>query len=241
LLDNFFPVRTGIVLNHVRGGGASFPALFPSIDAPAMNRHGGAVSSRFDVELSAPEGTIYYTLDGTDPRLPGGAISSAAVAASGPFRLVENSTVKARALRDGEWSALSEAFFTVNNSIFSPGDFNADGTADKADLAVLVLALQDPHAYEAAYGAPGSLAGDGDGDGDLDFDDIDDVLVVIGVARTAADAGEGQSAAPDRAESNRRTRKLGESTEGTITRRFQLDSVSAHEWRTQPDTRKLRA
>jgi hypothetical protein len=42
----------------------------------------GAVAAGTPVTLTAPGGTIYYTTDGSDPRLAGGAISSAAIAIS---------------------------------------------------------------------------------------------------------------------------------------------------------------
>ncbi len=36
---------------------------------PAFNRQGGHVDAGFPLEMTAPSGAIYYTLDGTDPRL----------------------------------------------------------------------------------------------------------------------------------------------------------------------------
>jgi hypothetical protein len=70
LIDTFFPVRTQIVLNQLRNRG-----LYPKIDAPIFNvngsyRHGGAVSTKDAVSMTAG-GAIWYTLDGTDPRIPG--------------------------------------------------------------------------------------------------------------------------------------------------------------------------
>jgi hypothetical protein len=56
---------------------------------------------------------IYYTLDGTDPRLPGGTVSSAALAYQGPITLNGSTPVMARALQGSEWSGLSSAQFTV--------------------------------------------------------------------------------------------------------------------------------
>ena len=42
---------------------------FPIIDAPTMNKYGGDVSSGFTFLIGAPQGNIYYTVDGSDPRL----------------------------------------------------------------------------------------------------------------------------------------------------------------------------
>ena len=50
--------------------------------APAFSFPGGAIAPGFALTITAPtreaNSTIYYTLDGTDPRLPGGSVSPAA-------------------------------------------------------------------------------------------------------------------------------------------------------------------
>ncbi|MGV3533911.1 MAG: lamin tail domain-containing protein, partial [Chthoniobacteraceae bacterium] len=107
--SSFFPNRTGIFLNQLRGDGA-----FPSISAPQFSQRGGSVPFGFEVTLTNPNpaGVIYYTLDGTDPRAPGGAINSAsAVAYSGPITLSSFRNIRARVLSGGIWSALDEASF----------------------------------------------------------------------------------------------------------------------------------
>ena len=48
--------------------------LFPSVDAPILSRLGGAVPAGFQLRLTGSEGTIHYTLDGSDPRLEGGGV-----------------------------------------------------------------------------------------------------------------------------------------------------------------------
>ncbi len=50
---------------------------YPYVDPPALNQHGGQIDAPFSLSMENPNGagTIYYTLDGTDPRLPGGGIS----------------------------------------------------------------------------------------------------------------------------------------------------------------------
>jgi hypothetical protein len=74
LKNTFFPQRTTILLNQLRARG-----WYP-VDAPAYNQRGGAVAPGFEVTMTAPFGaTVYYTLDGSDPRLPGGAVSPSAL------------------------------------------------------------------------------------------------------------------------------------------------------------------
>lgn len=112
LLNDYFPVRTGIVLEQYRQRN-----LFPSIDAPQLNQHGGLVSRDFEVRLAADQGTIYFTTNGTDPRLTGAAVSGAASIFAAPLVITKDTTVKARALHDGQWSALTEANFVVASDL----------------------------------------------------------------------------------------------------------------------------
>ncbi len=71
LLETYFPVRTNIVLNQLRQRG-----LYPAVEVPAfyvngVYQHGGAISSSDNVSMTANSGTVWYTVDGSDPRLPG--------------------------------------------------------------------------------------------------------------------------------------------------------------------------
>lgn len=52
--------------------------LLPATDAPILSQHGGAVASGYELTMSGA-GSIYYTTDNSDPRLPGGAVSAAAL------------------------------------------------------------------------------------------------------------------------------------------------------------------
>jgi hypothetical protein len=66
-LNSFFPTRTSQVLGWLKSAN-----LYPSVDSPEFNvngqpQHGGHVGSRDSLSMTGP-GTIWYTLDGTDPR-----------------------------------------------------------------------------------------------------------------------------------------------------------------------------
>jgi hypothetical protein len=74
IVDAYFPGRTGIVLGQFRG-----KKWYPSVEAPrfhinGLHRHGGHISTEDFVSMSAPEGRIFYTIDGSDPRLPESAM-----------------------------------------------------------------------------------------------------------------------------------------------------------------------
>jgi hypothetical protein len=65
LLANYFPARSAAVLEIFRNAG-----LYPRVDAPEFNHPGGQVPLGFNLSMSSPRGTIYYTTDGSDPRAP---------------------------------------------------------------------------------------------------------------------------------------------------------------------------
>jgi len=108
LLNDYLPKRTNIVLGQFKA-----KTWYPSVEPPAFNRHGGAVAEGFSLTMTAAAGDIYYTLDGQDPRLIGGAINTAhAIKYAGPVTLAKSVCVKARVFAGG-WSALHEATFAV--------------------------------------------------------------------------------------------------------------------------------
>jgi len=116
-INNFFPSRAQVLVNQLRStrlrNGVLAP-LYPSITAPVFSQHGGLVASGFALQMQAPTGTIYYTLDGSDPRMPGGAVNTGhATTYSAAIRLTQSTQVKARVLSGSTWSALNEATFAV--------------------------------------------------------------------------------------------------------------------------------
>ncbi|MCO5051795.1 MAG: lamin tail domain-containing protein [Verrucomicrobiae bacterium] len=107
-LNNYLPQRSSVVLNQLRAAG-----LYPNVAAPIFSQFGGNITNGFKLNLSASSGTIYYTLDGSDPRLVGGAISPTAQVYTGSVTLAESGEVKARVLSGTTWSALNASVFTV--------------------------------------------------------------------------------------------------------------------------------
>ena len=94
LMANWFPRRSAIVLEQFKSQG-----LYPKIDAPELSQFGGLVEEGFPLKMSGPdEAKIYYTLDGSDPRVGGGKVSETILLdESDPTRLVvsEPSTFEA--------------------------------------------------------------------------------------------------------------------------------------------------
>ncbi|MBN2474600.1 MAG: lamin tail domain-containing protein [Pirellulales bacterium] len=93
-----------------------------------FGQYGGPIDAGFQLSLSAPVGTVYYTLDGSDPRAPGGSVAPNALVYDGtPITLDESVRIKARAWNgvplvvnssgpSGGWSAPVEAEFFVGEA-----------------------------------------------------------------------------------------------------------------------------
>jgi hypothetical protein len=65
---------------------------------------------------------IYYTRDGSDPRLPGGDINSDASLFQQPIPISENTFLRARAFSNGSWSAINEVHLTIHEQVDSYDD-----------------------------------------------------------------------------------------------------------------------
>jgi len=111
--NSFIPSRVATVHGQLKARG-----WYP-VEAPEFAQHGGSVAPGHQPPVtSATAGTeVYATLDGSDPRLPGGAVNptallvtdppAAAFAVTGPVLI----RMRARRTSDAEWSALNEAAF----------------------------------------------------------------------------------------------------------------------------------
>ncbi|HUT13754.1 MAG TPA: lamin tail domain-containing protein [Thermoguttaceae bacterium] len=112
--DTFAPQRVANVLVSMTAQGL-FTFEGPRFRVNGSPQHGGQVDTDDAVSLENPNpsGAIYYTLDGSDPRLPGGQPSPAARVYTTAEILGQSTLIKSRVLSGGTWSALSEAQFYV--------------------------------------------------------------------------------------------------------------------------------
>ena len=109
LRTEYFPQRSGIVVDQLRK-----VEMYPSIDPPTVEIQDDPVEPGVELQIHATTDAVYFTLDGSDPRRPGGEVSPAARLAAGrPIRLQETAFVHSRAFHEGEWSALSKTFVRV--------------------------------------------------------------------------------------------------------------------------------
>ena len=71
ILNHYIPQRSDIVMQQFRNAG-----LYPNVDAPSFDlnvKFGMGTRTSWEdhiLSMTAPSGTIWYTLDGSDPRLP---------------------------------------------------------------------------------------------------------------------------------------------------------------------------
>ncbi|MDB2673544.1 lamin tail domain-containing protein [Akkermansiaceae bacterium] len=118
--NTWFPNRTPISISQFRAAG-----LYPDIDPPVFSQHGGMIASGSGLILTNDTGDIYYTTDGSDPRLSGGGIHPNAIKINGAKS--EQTLIAAGAtgwsyLDDGsdQGSAWKEPAY--NDSLWAVGD-----------------------------------------------------------------------------------------------------------------------
>jgi hypothetical protein len=147
MLSTYFPGRTDAFIASLRSAG-----LFPSVDAPVFLLNGNPVSQKRispgDIlTMSAPSSVIYFTVDGSDPVEWKSAPvhSQNAKIYSAQIPLSNSAHIKARAYRNGIWSAINERFFVL------PIDYNylkiteinyhpvRPGTVDEKELEFIEL------------------------------------------------------------------------------------------------------
>ena len=102
-----FPGRSTQLLGYLRNA-----SLYPKFEPPAFDRYGGLVEFGFQPQLTSTN-TIYYTLDGNDPRLAGGGVSpSARVWSPGTVTITAELGLNVRTRNaQGQWSALAQPRF----------------------------------------------------------------------------------------------------------------------------------
>ena len=80
---------------------------------PIFSLQAGTVKPGTKVELRARDGKVFYTLDGSDPRVPGGSLSKAAKLYKAGIVLQENTTIFCRATDGTHWSYPAVSKFLV--------------------------------------------------------------------------------------------------------------------------------
>lgn len=128
--------------NWISGRHAWIDAQY--LRVPAFSLNGGRVPPGHNVIVTAPAGLIYYTLDGTDPRAPGGGLATGAQLYRGPVPISSNARLVARAMSGSRWSGPTAATFVVNppqlqltEIMYHPGDPPPGSSFDAEDFEFL--------------------------------------------------------------------------------------------------------
>jgi len=124
ILSGVFAMNTRIITEWVPGRRAYLMTQFQDqgllapVEPPAFNRFGGRVTPGTQLTMSAPAGSIYYTTNGTDPRVPvSGAVAPDAILYAAPgLSLDQSLRILARVWNGSAWSALTEADFEVGTA-----------------------------------------------------------------------------------------------------------------------------
>ena len=106
--NEYIPERSRVIVDQLWKHG-----LIPDLEPARLGKRGGVVNPGFELEMSAKRGELYYTLDGSDPRLIGGGVSPVAEKYSRSVRISKTSVVKVRVLFKEEWSAIDVLPFEV--------------------------------------------------------------------------------------------------------------------------------
>ncbi len=97
------------------------------VSPPVFDKEGGLITPGFTLGMTAPKGVIYYTLDGSDPRLSGAKVSPTARLYQEPVALTDTAEVRARVLDlnhvsltgggnpplSSKWSGVTKARFSI--------------------------------------------------------------------------------------------------------------------------------
>jgi len=153
ILINQLPNRTDDLIAFYRNKGA-----FPDLSGVEFSQNGGMTISSQNIFLTNPNvyGEIYYTTDGTDPRMNDGSLSPTAILYEHPFTIATNVVdIKARVAQINadptsiQWSAMCpKRFFIaqnlnsliINEINYHPDSLCSSGQGSELDYIELVNA-----------------------------------------------------------------------------------------------------
>jgi hypothetical protein len=125
IYDEFFPYRTDIVLDQLIEGDL-FPLVWPAVfkngsSLLTEDKYKSSDFSNISLTTGSNGAIIYYTLDGSDPRVTGGNLNASArrIENGGNIQIDGTTVIKSRVLLGNTWSALSEIAFSNENEDYS--------------------------------------------------------------------------------------------------------------------------
>lgn len=111
LLSDYFPKRTDVVYKQLKELG-----LVSQIEPPIFSSYGGVLNNTVELTMTAKNGTVYYSINGADPREQGsGELAVWALEYKKPLQIKDACNIRARSKNGTVWSALTEASFIREN------------------------------------------------------------------------------------------------------------------------------
>ena len=146
--NNYFPGRSSVVLGQLKAISqlSMLGTLPPSYKVNGTASRGGAVPinsalTLVDTNATTTGDVIYYTVDGSDPRLAGGGVSASAKVYSAALTLSASQTVTVRILNGSTWSPIDQVTFAVNAPATAANTAVTEVNYHPADPTAAELAL----------------------------------------------------------------------------------------------------
>jgi hypothetical protein len=140
-INSFLSQRASVVLSQfqrTRLRDRTSAPLYPEVEAAAFSHSGGQLDRRASISMVAPQGTVYYTLDGTDPRLSDAASTVKLI----PEQAAKRVLVPSQMLDQATWAQWTLADMDDTSWISSAGNVGFD--VDNASYDGLIdLNIQD--------------------------------------------------------------------------------------------------
>ena len=138
-INSFLSQRAEVVLAQLRKTrlrDRTEAPLYPEVEAAVFSHSGGQLARGTQISMVAPQGIVYYTKDGTDPRLSDAASTSTLI----PEQAVKRVLIHSQTPDPTVWSqwALADlddtSWISVNGNVGF--DVDNDGLADLIDLDI---------------------------------------------------------------------------------------------------------
>ena len=149
--DSFLVNAGDLLIQRMLSRGLYVSQEAPEFSINGSSQHGGAIDSGSLLTITGP-GTIYFTLDGSDPRDGNG--NAVGTLYNGGVTLDTTTIVKARTLVGGQWSPLAETVFTADDRsiVISEINYNPHDPTP-AELAAIPGVDNDDFEFLEIYNA----------------------------------------------------------------------------------------
>jgi|GEM_PF-3376302 len=132
LRQQYFPFRTATVIQQFRDQG-----WYPDLEPAELTE---STSGALTLANPNSSGAVWYTIDGSDPRLAGGAVSSTALQCAAPCQLnfATETEIRVRVKDASVWSAINSGVASGLLSVISITDASANENDGEVDIGITI-------------------------------------------------------------------------------------------------------